>query len=228
VYLSVCLLASGDKIRYTVTARNTGNTQLSSVVLANAQDTTTCNLGTVAPDGGTPLASSVCPAAGSALEYTVTQADLDSGSVTIVGAGTAVRPPWTAASDRTMSTSGQQIVAAFQSPAMQVDLTADFATVSTPGVLVWCLVYGVACGRHKYHAACTFEHMPELEQDTQWCCVISDHHTHLQRPPFQGVALPGYKPNDGDALAVISTYATSGKIVFQTSSRHVSAVTAHL
>jgi hypothetical protein len=124
--------AAGNQIAYTITARNTGNTLLDAVMLANAQDTRTCNLGTLSPDNGTPLLDAVCGAANDVpLLYTVTQADVDRGWVDITGTGSARGPSWSGG--QTYTDEDVVTVVALQSPAMEVRLIAEPPTLPFPG-----------------------------------------------------------------------------------------------
>jgi uncharacterized repeat protein (TIGR01451 family) len=119
--------AVGDVITYSFLVTNTGNVTLTGIVVTDAQTapagalTTgpTCPSATLAP-----AASETCTAT-----YTVTQADLDNGSVndTATASGTPpTGPPVT-------SPPSTAIVTVAQSPALTVVKTASPATVSAAG-----------------------------------------------------------------------------------------------
>jgi hypothetical protein len=119
-----CGLA-GDKVVFTITATNTGNIELLDVNVTSDIGTLTC------ADGVTlqPLGTLVC-----SVTYTVTQDDIDSGSVTNTATATAGLSEWTGIGPLTRTDDAS--AAADQTPALDFDFTANDTLLTSPGAWV--------------------------------------------------------------------------------------------
>ncbi|MFN8470908.1 MAG: hypothetical protein U0822_01700 [Anaerolineae bacterium] len=112
----------GQTISYSYLLTNSGNVNLTQpYAVSDNKATVTCP---TTPSPLTPGSSVTCTAS-----YTITQADLNSGSVTNTATATAKGP-----SNQTVtSNQDQQTVTATQSPALTLDKTASPTTYSTVG-----------------------------------------------------------------------------------------------
>ncbi|MDN3205975.1 DUF7507 domain-containing protein, partial [Algoriphagus sediminis] len=116
--------AAGDVIDYSIVVTNTGNVILSNVTIEDPLTGLNTNIGDLAPGQSTTVTTS----------YTVTQADVDTGSVTNAATATGSTP------------GGGQVdgggsvtvptVPGVQGPAIEIEKTADKATVSEIGEVI--------------------------------------------------------------------------------------------
>ncbi|SFS89479.1 DUF7507 domain-containing protein [Saccharopolyspora flava] len=121
---------AGDVITYHFEATNTGNVTLTGVRLDEAAFTGTGDLGPATCTGGPTLAPGekrICD-----LEYAVTQADIDAGSISN-GATASGQPPSGA---RVTSPPAFATVTSDPAPAIMVDKTADPTTLTGAGQTV--------------------------------------------------------------------------------------------
>ena len=122
--------ASGQTFTYTFAVKNTGNTDLSSIAIDDVQSAPS-----VSANVTTPMCpdSTLAPGAGEncTATYTVSQADMDAGSISDTATATGTLNAATITSNSSAAT-----VSATQSPAISLSKTASGGPVHTPGSTV--------------------------------------------------------------------------------------------
>ncbi len=126
---TVDFAAIGDVVTYAITVANTGNVTLTGVAATDPQADAApvCSPTTLAPG-----ASATCPA-----RHTITQADLDAGSVTNVASGAGTSPGGTTVTDP----SDAVVVPARQTPAVTTSKALASGSITSFGAVGEVIAY---------------------------------------------------------------------------------------
>jgi len=113
--------SAGDVITYTITVTNTGNVTLSDVIVDDPLTGLNTNVGDLAPGESATVTTS----------YTITQADVDSGSVTNAATGTGTDPDGGGTSG-----GGSITIPGVTNASIEISKVADRANVTTAGDVI--------------------------------------------------------------------------------------------
>ena len=113
--------AVGDVITYTITVENTGNVTITGIVVNDPLTSLNTEMFNLAPGETQPFTTS----------YTVTQADIDAGSVS-----NAVTASGAAPDDDTVTDDDEVVVTATQNPALALTKTTSSTTFSAVGDII--------------------------------------------------------------------------------------------